>query len=80
MHANLVPLHILRNDDRGPLNDARADDEEGGLEVHLVEVVEEFPKESGWENVWVSPIAIGWDEKVDVGAVGWEAPNFKARN
>lgn len=40
MDGNLVLVHILSLQDRGERDNTRADDEERGLELFLIEVVE----------------------------------------
>ena len=44
VHANVVTGHILLKQDLGALNDTRADDEEGRVELVLVEVLEDLAR------------------------------------
>lgn len=45
--GDFVALHVLLDEDGGPLDDARSDDEEGGGDILFFEVVEEVLGEGG---------------------------------
>ena len=45
VYADFMAGHVLFNQDSWPLNHARADDKEGGLDIFLVEVCEQFSTE-----------------------------------
>ena len=42
MHADFMTGHVLFNQDSWPLNHARADNEEGSLDIFFVQVFEQF--------------------------------------
>lgn len=48
MDGNLVLVHILSLQDRGERDNTRADDEERGLELFLIEVVEQLGGVESW--------------------------------